>query len=349
MHMANELLSPGVAVGTIAIAAGAVGFICHRAKRFITSDKFALMGIMGAFVFAAQMVQFSLPFLPGTSGHLIGAVLLAIMLGPIPASIVLSSVIIVQCLIFQDGGLLALGCNIINMAIVPCFLGCCVYNIGAPRHSGKTRTYISSVIACVLALVTGAVLVTLETALSGILIVPLVTFMATMVGVHIIIGFAEGLITAAVLLYLRQVHPLTFAESRIESPASGKRALYATFLIASLVIGAGLSLLASEKPDGLEWSYAERPDQPTFEAIISNDSLVIAAVDKVQSKLSPLPDYTIRTEASEATTGESSTHAGMGWTSFAAVAGSAITMLLVWLAGWAIRKRNGVDNAPYPN
>jgi len=349
MHMANELLSPGVAAGTIAIAAGAVGFICHRAKSLINSDRFALMGIMGAFVFAAQMVQFSLPFLPGTSGHMVGAVLLAIMLGPIPASIVLSSVIIVQCLIFQDGGLLALGCNIINMAIVPCFLGCYIYNIGAGPHSGKTRTYISSVVACVLALVTGAILVTLETALSGILIVPLATFMATMAGVHIIIGFAEGLITAAVLLYLRQVHPLAFAESRIESPASGKRALYATVLIASLVIGAGLSLLASDKPDGLEWSYAERPDQPTFEAIISNDSPVIAAVDKVQSKLSPLPDYTIRTEASEATTGEGSTHAGMGWTSFAAVAGSAITMLLVWLAGWAIRKRDGLGNASYPN
>jgi len=240
--MVNELLSPGVAVGTIAIAAGAVGFICHRAKSLINSDRFALMGIMGAFVFAAQMVQFSLPFLPGASGHMVGAVLLAIMLGPIPASIVLSSVIIVQCLIFQDGGLLALGCNIINMAIVPCFLGCYVYNIGA-----------------------------------------------------------------------------------------------------------GLSLLAVDKPDGLEWSYAQRPDQPTFEAIISNDSVVIAAVDKVQSKLSPLPDYTIRTEASGTTTGESSTHAGMGWTSFAAVAGSAITMLLVWLAGWAIRKRNGLHNAPYPN
>lgn len=117
MHMANELLSVPVAAGTLVIAAGGLGIICKKAKQVVSSDKMALMGIMGAFIFAAQMVNIQLPAMPGTSGHMVGAVLLAIILGPHAGAVVISSVVIVQCLIFQDGGLLALGCNIINMGI----------------------------------------------------------------------------------------------------------------------------------------------------------------------------------------------------------------------------------------
>ena len=127
MHMANELLSVPVATGTLAIAAAGLALICKKAKQIIASDKLPLMGILGAFVFAAQMVNFQLPAMPGTSGHMVGAVLLAIILGPQLAAIVISSVVIIQCLIFQDGGLLALGCNIINMAIVPSYLGYFLY------------------------------------------------------------------------------------------------------------------------------------------------------------------------------------------------------------------------------
>jgi cobalt/nickel transport system permease protein len=121
--MANELLSIPVATGTLAIAAGGIAVICRKAGKLLEPEKLALMGVLGAFVFAAQMVNFQLPLMPGTSGHLLGAVLLAIILGPHAAAIVLSSVVIIQCLIFQDGGLLALGCNIINIAIVPTYLG----------------------------------------------------------------------------------------------------------------------------------------------------------------------------------------------------------------------------------
>src|SRR4030042_3595741 len=103
MHMANELLSVPVAAGTLAIAAGALGVICKKVKRVIATDKLALMGILGAFVFAGQMVNFQLPAMPGTSGHMIGAVLLAIILGPHLGAIVICSVVIVQCLILQAG------------------------------------------------------------------------------------------------------------------------------------------------------------------------------------------------------------------------------------------------------
>ena len=101
MHMANELLSVPVAAGTLTIAAGIIVFICRKVRQAVTSQQLALMGVLGAFVFAAQMVQFQLPAMPGTSGHMMGAVLLAIILGPSLGAVVISSVVIVQCLIFQ--------------------------------------------------------------------------------------------------------------------------------------------------------------------------------------------------------------------------------------------------------
>jgi cobalt/nickel transport system permease protein len=139
MHMANEMLSVPVAAGTLGIAGGVLAAVCRAARKHITPEKMPLMGILGAFIFAAQMVNFQLPLMPGTSGHFIGAVLLAIILGPHLGTIVISSVIILQCLIFQDGGILALGCNIINMAIVPCYLGYIVYSTLAPASSKPVR------------------------------------------------------------------------------------------------------------------------------------------------------------------------------------------------------------------
>ncbi len=207
MHMANELLSIPVSIGTIAIAAGGVSLICRKAKQIITSDKFALMGILGAFVFAGQMMNFQLPAMPGTSGHMIGAVLLSIIIGPHLAAIVMASVVIVQCLIFQDGGLLALGCNIINIAIVPSYLGYSLYKIITNGAPSVTRIYIGSVIASVIAIEAGAILVPLEVWLSGILVVPFYTFLITMIGVHLLVGFVEGIITVAVIGYIQQVRP----------------------------------------------------------------------------------------------------------------------------------------------
>ena len=205
MHMANELLSVPVAAGTLAIAAAGLSIICRKARQLITQDKIALMGIMGAFVFAAQMVNFQLPAMPGTSGHMIGAVLLAIILGPHAAAIVISSVVIIQCLIFQDGGLLALGCNIINMALVPAYLGYYLYRAFTAGPFSNLRTYIATLLACVVALEIGAILVVIQAMLSGVLMVPFATFLITMLGVHFLVGLMEGCITVAVLGYIQQV------------------------------------------------------------------------------------------------------------------------------------------------
>jgi len=338
MHMANELLSVPVAAGTLAIAAGGVGFVCRKARGIITSDKLALMGILGAFVFAAQMVNFQLPVMPGTSGHMVGAVLLAIILGPHLGAIVISSVVIVQCLIFQDGGLLALGCNIINMALVPSYLGYFLYKTVTAGPFSSFKTYIGAMLACMFAIEAGAILVPIQASLSGVLAVPFSTFLITMIGVHFLVGFIEGLITVAVLAYIQQTRPDIVADSLPGTVRLSKKAVLMTLVIFTVVTGAGLSIIASSMPDGLEWSYAERPDQPNFQPIISNENSTIAAVDDFQSKYSPLPDYSIRTpKLGQSLSQEAQTSAG--WTSFAGVVGSGLTMAFIWLIARVLRKK----------
>jgi cobalt/nickel transport system permease protein len=338
MHMANELLSVPVAAGTMAIAAGALGVICHKVKQVIAADKLALMGILGAFVFAGQMVNFQLPAMPGTSGHMIGAVLLAIILGPHLGAIVISSVVIVQCLIFQDGGLLALGCNIINMGIVHSYLGYFLYKMVTVGQFSALRVYIGAMLACLIAVEAGAILVPVQAALSGVLAVPFSTFLITMLGVHFLVGLIEGLITVAVLGYLQQVRPDVVLNSLPGKIRLSRKVVLATLAVSSVIIGAGLSLIASDYPDGLEWSYAERPDQPEFKAIISNNDARVTAVEDFQTKYTPLPDYSVRpSHLGQAV--EQKTDPGVGWTSFAGVAGSGVTMALIWLVAWVLRKK----------
>jgi cobalt/nickel transport system permease protein len=341
MHMANELLSIPVAAGTLAIAGGGLGFICRKVRQVIAADKLALMGILGAFVFAAQMVNFQLPAMPGTSGHLIGAVLLAIILGPHLAAIVISSVVIIQCLIFQDGGLLALGCNIINMALVPSYLGYFLYRTITNGRFSSLKVYIGAMLACVIATEAGAILVTIQAALSGVLAVPFSTFLITMVGVHFLVGFIEGTVTVAVLAYIQQLRPDIVADSLQGTVRLSKNAVLATLLLLAVVAGAGLSLLASDLPDGLEWSYAERPDQPGFRTIVSNPDGRVTAVDDLQSKYALMPDYSVRA-SKPANAAGSQAHAGAGWTSFAGIFGSAVTMAVIWLTAWMLRRKKAL-------
>jgi len=344
MHMANELLSVPVATGTLAIAGAGLAFICKKARKIIASDKFPLMGILGAFVFAAQMVNFQLPAMPGTSGHMVGAVLLAIILDPSLGAIVISSVVIIQCLIFQDGGLLALGCNIINMAIVPSYLGYFLYKSFTIGPFSSLRAYIGAMLACVIAIEAGAILVPIETALSGVLVVPFSTFLITMLGVHFLVGFIEGLITVAILGYLQQVRPDIVMDSLQGKVRLSRNAVLITLAVFTVIIGAGLSLVASRMPDGLEWSYAERPDQPNFEPIISNKDSIISAVDDFQAKYTPMPDYTIRaSKLRETTEREREIETSAGWISLAGVAGSGLTMVFIWLIASFLRKKKSLE------
>jgi cobalt/nickel transport system permease protein len=323
MHMANELISIPVSGATVGVAAASLGLICGRIRREIVSEKIALMGVLGAFVFAAQMVNFQLPLMPGTSGHLIGAVFLATILGPNLAVVVLSSVVIVQCLLFQDGGLLAMGCNIINIAIVPSYVGYFVYRAIAGDRKNKARLLAAAVIACVLAAEAGSVLVVVEATVSKVLLVPAGTFLATMAGVHLLVGIMEGVVTVAILGYLTTVRPDLMEGITTEGILSRKAAIISLVII-TIITAVGFSLLASSKPDGLEWSYLERPDRPDFKPLIVNEDARIKAADELHSKIALMPDYSAR--------GASEEHpVAAGWTSLAGIVGSAVCMGIIWL------------------
>jgi cobalt/nickel transport system permease protein len=284
------------------------------------------------------MVNFQLPVMPGTSGHIGGAVLLAIILGPHLGAIAISSVVIVQCLIFQDGGLLALGCNIINIGLVPSYLGYYLYRAITNGRFSSLKAYIGAMLAAVFAMEAGAVLVVIQAALSGVLVVPLSTFLMTMIGVHFLIGFVEGLVTVAVLAYLQQLRPDIVADSLPGKVRLSRKAVLATLAVFVVITSAGLSLLASDLPDGLEWSYSERPDQTDFETVVSNPDSRVTKVDDLQSKYSVLPDYSGRS-SKLGETSEQEADLGAGWTSFAGVVGSIVTMIVIWFTAWVLRKR----------
>ncbi len=335
MHMQNELLSMPIAVSGFAISGSWLGYICHKSKEAIYAEKLPLMGILGAFVFAAQMINFPLPLFAGTSSHLIGALLLAIVVGPDLGAIAISSVVIVQCLVFQDGGLLALGCNILNMALVPSYLGYWIYNliVGDLDSISTKRLYASTIIASIIAIETAAALVPIEVSLSGVLRVPFTSFLLTMETLHLIASIIEGFITASVIAYILKVRPQILSAQCSRESSYSLRAVLTSFAIATVVMATILSILASEKPDALEWSYKDRPDQANFKPIIDNDSKKIQAVDDFASKIAIMPDYSNpKVKQSEAAISN-------GWTSLAGILGALITMSLIWVITTIIRKQ----------
>jgi cobalt/nickel transport system permease protein len=212
------------------------------------------------------------------------------------------------------------------MGLVPCYVGYYLYKLVTAGQSSSQRTYIGAMLACLVALEIGAILVPIEAALSGVLAVPFSTFLVTMIGVHFLVGLVEGLVTVAVLSYLQQVRPDLVLDSLPGKIRLSRKTVLVTLLVFAMVAAAGLSLLASEMPDGLEWSYRERPNQPDFKPIIANENTTIKAVDDLQSKYTLLPDYSLHGATSK------------GWISFAGVLGSLLTMLAVW-AGMSLMKR----------
>src|SRR5210317_881230 len=121
MHMADALISPAVGGTMWAASAGLIGYCSKKVKDDMDDVRIPLMGVVGAFIFAAQMINFTIPG-TGSSGHLGGALLLSVMLGPHAGLLVIASVLLVQALIFADGGILALGCNIFNIGVIPCLI-----------------------------------------------------------------------------------------------------------------------------------------------------------------------------------------------------------------------------------
>lgn len=202
MHMADALVNPAVAGAMYAFSAAAAFYSIKKVRQENKPHKIPLMGIMGAFVFAAQMLNFAIPG-TGSSGHLCGGLLLAALLGPHAAFLTMISILTIQCLLFADGGLLALGCNIWNMAFYGCFIG--YFGVWQPllrSGASKAKIIAASVIGSVLTLQLGSLSVAIETTLSGITELPFSLFAVTMQAIHLAIGTVEGLITACVLIFI---------------------------------------------------------------------------------------------------------------------------------------------------
>lgn len=203
MHIPDGFLDTKTWVGIGGISAIFIGIAVRKTNKKISEKHIPLLGVMAAFVFAAQMFNF--PVGSGTSGHFMGAALIAILLGPWASVLIMTTVLIVQCLIFQDGGITALGANIFNMGIVGGFLGYYVNSIIRLFNMGKKGIFIGGFTAAWCSLMLSAICCAIELAISGT--APLKIVVPAMAGIHAIIGIGEGFITVATLSLLMKVRP----------------------------------------------------------------------------------------------------------------------------------------------
>lgn len=305
MHMADALLSPAVGA-TFWLASGtAMAWCAHGLKICDRDDLVPLMGVLGAFVFAAQMINFTIPG-TGSSGHLGGGLLLSILLGPQAAFLVIASVLTVQALFFADGGLLALGANLFNMGVVSCLVIYPLIYRPLMRRAGalpsKRRIGWVALFTSVIGLQLGALGVVMQTHWSGISSLPVGTFMWLMQPIHLAIGIGEGLATAALIVFVLQARPDLLATGPRLSTGTTFGVIIGVGGLALLMAGV-LSWFASSKPDGLEWSIANTLGVTTAAA----EAPAWPAVD-----------------------------AG---TSLAGVVGGAITLALVLAVGYWLRRR----------
>ncbi len=264
MHMADALVSPAVGGAFWAVAAGTIAYCSSRVRKNLDDRKVPLMGVLGAFVFAAQMINFTIPA-TGSSGHLGGGLLLAILLGPSAAYLTIASVLMIQALFFADGGLLALGCNIFNLGVFPAFIAYpLIYKKLVGRDPRQSRMVAAAIIAAVVALQFGSLGVVLQTVLSGVSVLPFWPFLLLMQPIHLGIGVFEGVVTALVVTFIYQNRPEILESALRQKPLGDLpiKSLLASFLLASLLIGGVLSWFVSENPDGLEWSIAKITGSP---------------------------------------------------------------------------------------
>jgi cobalt/nickel transport system permease protein len=290
MHMADALISPAVGGAMWAATAGLTVYSAKKLKENMDDSRTPLMGVLGAFIFAAQMINFTIPA-TGSSGHLGGGMILAILLGPYAAFITIASVITIQALFFADGGLLALGCNIFNMGFFSCFIA---YPIIYKRIAGERPTHrrilVGAIVASIIGLQMGAFGVVLETLFSGISELPFGTFLLLMQPIHLAIGIVEGLVTAAVVTFIWKARPEILDMVGISQPM-GRFAIekvLAVFLVVAVFTGGILSWFASGQPDGLEWSMLHTSGKEKLEPAGNGLHSFFA---RLQEKTAFLPDY----------------------------------------------------------
>ncbi|MCX5869422.1 MAG: energy-coupling factor ABC transporter permease [Deltaproteobacteria bacterium] len=351
MHMADALLSPAVGITMWGVTAGTIAYCSTKIKKDLDDRKIPLMGVLGAFIFAAQMINFTIPA-TGSSGHIGGGLLLAILLGPHAAFLTIASVLVIQALFFADGGILALGCNIFNMGIFPAFIAYpLIYKKIIGHQPSPTRLSIASIIGVIVALQLGAFSVVLETVASGISALPFTTFVILMQPIHLAIGFVEGLVTATVVSFVYTARP-EIPQSAMETRPLGNisvRNIVLAFLTLTFLTGGVLSWYASENPDGLEWSIAKVTGAGEVTGTEQSLHHVLAAI---QGKTAFLANYSFPSKQGEkaatevATAGkEGQDTSGRLGTSVSGGVGSLLTLTMVVLIGFFLRRKKSCKGA----
>ena len=306
LHIPDGFLSLFVSLFCWGIAALVLAIAISRTNKTLGERQVPLMGIMAAFIFAAQMINF--PVAGGTSGHLLGGALAAIVLGPRSAMLVMTAVIAVQGLLFQDGGLLVMGANIINMGLLTAAIGYGLYR-GVFGLSRPVKLWVAG-LAAWLSVMAGAFATSLELWLSGTSNLQTVTL--AMLGVHAVIGLGEALITVAALAFIFQTRP-DLLDEKSPSARSGRGWAVAGVLIALAVVL--LSPLASVNPDGL-----------------NRVAMDLGFFQAARTGAGPLAGYTIPFLANSAAAKIA-----------AGVLGLCVVLTLVWIAGRTLQRKSEPD------
>ncbi len=247
LHIPDGFLSTPIAVVGWVLAVVMIAMALRQTRSQLGERQVPILGVLAAFIFAAQAINF--PVAGGTSGHLLGGALAAIVLGPWAAVLVMTAVVGLQGLLFQDGGLIVMGWNIVNMGILTAFVGAAVYRM-VERVMGKSRSAlnIGGALAAWISVEAGASATAIQLALSGTS--PFGITVPAMVGVHALIGIGEAIITVGALVLIAQTRPDLL---RMGKQAPGTRsALWVAAGLLIAVIVASLSFVASPAPDGLE-------------------------------------------------------------------------------------------------
>jgi cobalt/nickel transport system permease protein len=336
MHMADALISPVVGGTMLAAAAGVAAYSIQRIQSNPDETKIPLMGLMGAFVFAAQMINFSIPA-TGSSGHLGGGMLLAILLGQYAGFLTMAAILLIQALFFGDGGLLAYGCNLFNLGFYTCFITYpLIYKWFIRKGLTVKSIFGATMLSAVVGLQLGALSVVLETLFSGKTALPFGTFILLMQPIHLAIGIVEGLVTTAMVSFIWKARP-----ELLEKTASGAalggislRKVLTGLAVAVILVGGSLSWFASANPDGLEWSMEKTAGTAELEA----PDGVHRILAEIQKKTAFLPDYGFRTneESESAAPTKAAWPSVSAGTSIAGIVGGVLTLVLAAGAGLII-------------
>ena len=293
MHVPDGFMNVTMSAATGVISFGTLWAYIRSAKDLIADKFIALTGMMSALIFVLQMINF--PIAAGTSGHLLGGALAVIVLGPRLGLICLSVVVIIQSLLFADGGLSALGVNVLNMAIVTSATSWFIVKYWI-KLIGKNKTSIVSVsvLAGILSVVFSSIAFTIQYAIGGTISIPVGTVLLAMVTTHFVIGFGEGIITALIITLLIRVRPdLIYAYERSDENTT-KVSFYGLFIILILLLSL-VTPFASSSPDGLESVAEDFGFTQTDGIVLLLDDYGISAVNNnfISTVLSALLGVTV--------------------------------------------------------